>query len=389
MMMPKALYAAFDLVPSPKGASTHITYFTRGLVKAGYKMSLITAGDPNLPLQECYEGANLWRVPSTGDQNFLRRAGVYGQFVLAHLQERADYEIVHVRSIWAGFPLVSHFGAARPFKLLYEVNGLPSIEMKYHYEALEGSPLLDKLREQEAATLHAADAIICPSRVTADYIASLRVPREKITVIPNGVDTSLYHPGPAPAAAAYTLLYTGTLADWQGLDVLVAALPLVEADRPVQLKLIGRGRKRQRKALQKQARRLGVEEQLLIEPPIPHEQLPALIRQADLCVAPLGFNDRNVTQGCCPLKVLEYMACGRPTVAANLPVVREIAYADEEIQLFLPEDPVDLARQISQLLAEPERAAAMGRKAAARVRAEMGWDRAVEQLLAVYANLSG
>ena len=387
--MPKTLYAAFDLVPSPKGASTHITYFTRGLVKAGHKMTLITAGDPNLPLRESYAGADLWRAPSTGEQNFLRRAGVYGQFVLAHLQEQPAYEVVHVRSIWAGFPIISHFGAQRPFKLLYEVNGLPSIEMKYHYPALAGSPLLAKLQEQEAATLHAADAIICPSRVTADYIASLRVPRAKITVIPNGVDTALYHAGPAPANEALTLLYTGTLADWQGLDLLVAALPLVEADRPVHLRLVGRGRKRQRKALQKQARKLGVEAQLSIEPPVPHEQLPALIRQADICVAPLGYNDRNVTQGCCPLKVLEYMACGRPTVAANLPVVREIAYADEEIQLFMPEDPVDLARQISVLLAAPEQAAAMGRRAAARIRAEMGWERAVEQLLAVYANLTG
>jgi glycosyltransferase involved in cell wall biosynthesis len=42
-----------------------------------------------------------------------------------------------------------------------------------------------------------------------------------------------------------TLLYIGTLADWQGLDTLIQALPLLVAERPLQLRLVGRGRKRQ------------------------------------------------------------------------------------------------------------------------------------------------
>ncbi|MFN8454689.1 MAG: hypothetical protein U0401_08485 [Anaerolineae bacterium] len=48
-MNPRILYTAFDVVPSPKGASTHITYFTQGLVAAGYEVTLITAGTAALP----------------------------------------------------------------------------------------------------------------------------------------------------------------------------------------------------------------------------------------------------------------------------------------------------------------------------------------------------
>ena len=384
-MSVEVLYAAFDLVPSPKGASTHITYFTRGLVNAGYKMTLITAGDQALPLEEPYEGARLLRAPTDGDPNFLRRAQAYGQFALAYAQENQP-AIAHFRSIWAGFPLISN-GKCYFGKSLYEVNGLPSIEMKYHYPGVEETGLVAKLREQEAATLHAADAVICPSRVTADYIRSLRVPPEKVTVIPNGVDTSLFFPTPALEKESITLLYTGTLADWQGLALLVRALPLIESYRPVHLNLVGRGRKRQRKTLTKLAAKLGIADMLTISPPVPHQQLPALIRQADICIAPLGYNDRNVTQGCCPLKVLEYMACGRPIVAANLPVVRELAYGGEEIQLFIPEDEVDLARQISHLIANPDDAAALGRQASQRVQREFTWQRAQTQLRAVYQTL--
>ena len=67
--------------------------------------------------------------------------------------------------------------------------------------------------------------------------------------------------------------------------------------------------------------------------------MPALLAEADACVAPLALNDRNVTQGCCPIKVLECMAAGRPLVAANLPVVRELAREDQDALLFAPNEP--------------------------------------------------
>ena len=51
------------------------------------------------------------------------------------------------------------------YKTLFEVNGFPSIELKYHYPRLDAS-LLSKIKEQEIATLHLSDAIICPSIVT-------------------------------------------------------------------------------------------------------------------------------------------------------------------------------------------------------------------------------
>ena len=387
-MKSSVLYAAFDLVPSPKGASTHITYFVRGLVAAGCQVTLITAGDPARPGQETYEGATLLRGPAGGDHNFLARAMAFGRFTLAHAAAHA-YDIVHVRSVWSGFPLVQQRAALPPFKLLYEVNGLPSVEMKYHYPAVHGTAVEDKLREQELATLLAAEAIICPAQVTAAYIASLGVPPAKVTVIPNGIDPALFYPtpptGPRPGEPA-TILYIGTLADWQGLDTLIHALPQLLANQPVQVHIVGRGRKRQRKQLLKLATKLGVAEALHLAPAVRYEAIPGLIAQADICVAPLGYNDRNVTQGCCPIKVLEYMACARPVVAANLPVVRELARPGREALLFTPGDPDDLARQILTLLHNPTLAADLSRQASQHAHTHFTWQLAQERLLAVYHN---
>lgn len=183
------------------------------------------------------------------------------------------------------------------------------------------------------------------------------------------------------------LLYLGTLADWQGIEVLIAAMPLVLAHRPVRLRLVGPGRKPQLKSLQKRLRKMGLAECVSLEPPVAHAQAATLIARADVCVAPLGYNDRNVNQGCCPIKVLEYMACARPIVAADLPVVRELVCAGQEALLFTPDDPADLARQILILLDDPILAAHLGQNAAARAHRQFTWRQAQEQLLSVYQAL--
>lgn len=387
-MNPRILYTAFDVVPSPKGASTHITYFVRGLVERGHPVTLITAGDPALPERDSYFGAALLRAPANLEANFLKRALAFGQYVMAHLDHSGPYGLAHFRSVWSGLPLAQARSRCG-YRLLYEVNGLPSIEMKYHYPALAETPLLAKLKEQELLTLHLADAIICPSRVTRDYLASLGVPEAKIAIIPNGVDPEMFRPGPAAAngTAPPTILYLGTLADWQGLETLVAAMPRVVSAAPARLRIVGRGRGRHRKTLAKHIRKLGLEAHITVEPAVPYQAVPGLIAQAAVCVAPLGYNDRNVTQGCCPIKILEYMACGRPVVAANLPVVRELARPGQQALLFSPDDPADLARTILALLADPALAARLAANAAERVRQEFTWQAAQERLLEVYRSL--
>ena len=383
--MTRILYTAFDLVPSPKGASTHITYVIRGLVAAGYDVQLITPGDGLLPAEGMYEGACVTRVPPTGEANFLSRAVAFGQAVEAHLQAAPPYDIVHYRSIWGGLQL-ARARSRYHYTTLFEVNGLQSIELKYHYRALQTTPLLSKIREQELATLALSDAVVCPSDVTRAFLASMGVPRSRITVVPNGVNTREFAPTPLPPAAGRvpTILYIGTLADWQGLEVLLDALPAVLATQPVRVRIVGRGRSRQHKLLDKQVRKLGLEAHVSVEEAVPHHEVPALIAAADVCVAPLALNDRNVTQGCCPIKVLEYMAAGRPLVAANLPVVRELAREDVDALLFAPGDPDDLARQLVRVLADRTLAERLASAAAERAQAQFTWHRSQKRLLKVY-----
>ena len=240
--MSRILYTAFDVIPSPKGASTHVTYFVRGLVEAGHEVHLLTPGDGVLPAAGEFEGATVTRAPppAAGDTNFLARAVAFGEAVAAHVASAPAYAVVHYRSVWGGLQL-AQAKARLGYKTLFEVNGLPSVELKYHYPGLKesaaGMALLAKIREQELATLAASDAIVCPSAVTQAFLISLGVDARRITVIPNGVSIRDFAPTPWPVRGDEppVLLYIGTLADWQGLTVLIDAVAQVVQVRPVQL----------------------------------------------------------------------------------------------------------------------------------------------------------
>ena len=385
--MTNVLYTAFDIVPSPKGASTHILHNLRGLVNRKFSVHLITPNDGLLPPEDTIEGARVTRISQDLSQNFLARAVHFGKSVLAHLALHPDYDVVHFRNIWDGFHITQNkkkFG----YKTLFEVNGLPSIELKYHYPGMDPE-LLAKIKEQELATLHLADAIICPSNVTRDYIASLGPSRKLVTVIPNGVSPSDFSVTPLPIREGRepVLLYIGTLADWQGLDIVIKALPKILELQPVKLHIVGRGRSRQRKMLAKQIRKLGLEDHVTVQPAVPHHEIPELISQADICVAPLSLNDRNVTQGACPIKVLEYMAAGRPLLASNMPIVRELVREDVDGLLFSPNDPNDLARQATLLLKDVELSQRLAESAAAHVREKFTWHESQKKLGKVYEKL--
>jgi glycosyltransferase involved in cell wall biosynthesis len=385
--MTRILYTAFDIVPSPKGASTHILHNIRGLVNGQFDVHLFTPNDGLLPVEDTVEGARVTRVPQDLTQNFLSRAAHFGRSAFNHLALHHEYEVVHFRNIWDGLSIVQnkkHLG----YKTLFEVNGLPSIELKYHYPGIEPG-LLSKIKEQEIATLHLSDAIICPSNVTREYIASLGLNRKLVTVIPNGVSPSDFSPSPLPEREGRipVILYIGTLADWQGLEGVIKALPNVLEQKNVQLKIVGRGRSRQRKILSKQIRKLGLEGSVIVQPAVPHHEVPALIAEADICVAPLGLNDRNVTQGACPIKVLEYMAASRPLVASNMPIVRELVREDVDGLLFSPNDPDDLARQILTLLNDVELSQRLVDSATERALTKFTWHESQKKLLKVYDGL--
>ena len=387
-MSRRVLYSAFDVVPSPKGASTHVARFVSGLTAGGYDVTLVTPRATGLAEEERFCGARLLRVGTPGSGNFLGRALEFGEATAEIAATLGPFDVAHYRSFWSGLPLLLH-QERHGYRTVFEANSLASVELPFHYPALRGSPTLERIRALELLTLIGSDAVVCVSKVSRGYLTSLGVRPGRVHVIPNGVDPDQFAATPLlPLEGRVPVaLYVGTLADWQGLSTLISALPAILARRPIRLRIVGRGRSRQRKDVAKRIRKLGLDEHVRVEPGVPHHEVPALIAAADVALAPLSYNERNVVQGCCPLKVLEYASCGRPVVASNLPVVRELLREGRDALLVPPDAPEALAAAVLRLIEDERLRTRLAGRGARRVQELFTWKRAQKRLLKTYESL--
>jgi glycosyltransferase involved in cell wall biosynthesis len=393
MNQPRLAYISFDTVPAPKGAAIHIVAFARTLASAFGEIQLVTVS-PNSEVthsQEVLPGVVQTILPAVGD-TLIHRV-LYFRAMLESWWKGRQFDVIHVRSIYEGFPI-----AVNKEKfckcLIFEVNGLPSIELKYRYPAVaDDRELLHKLRVQEKICLDAADLIVTPSTVTRDYLQTRGVESEKIRVIPNGVDLDIFTYSARQEGIddsipnCFRLLYFGTLSAWQGVNLAIEALALANHDLPTELIIIGQGRSQQLAALRKLAQKLNVQEQLTILETMSQVQLVQHIHQADAIVAPLTPNDRNLVQGCCPLKVLEGMATGTPVITSDMPVVRELGTDGEHFLLVKPGSAKAIKDGVLRLIQEPELAPRLAIAARKRIEKYYTWQQAGAALVEAYKSL--
>ena len=386
-MRSRIAYISFDTVPAPKGAATHIQAFVQTLARRFGALDLVTVSTAmeQTPAIERWPGVSHYALPATG-KSLIDRVLCFQLFLSRWLDQRS-FEAVQFRSTFEGLPLLALRGHSR---LIFEVNGLPSIELKYRYPgAADDRELMRKLILQEAACLKAADLIVTPSRVTCEYLASSRrVPREKIQVIPNGVDLELFQAPPRnDRDATVRLLYFGTLAAWQGVELGIRALAQISGRLDATLTIIGTGTGRQRNALSALAAKLGVGARVTVLPPAPQSELAGYLRTADAILVPLTLTDRNTVQGCCPLKALEGMASGTPVIATDLPVVRELGCDGEHFLLVRPGSVDHIAETVVRLWSDGRLSQRISEQARKHVEQNYTWGRAGDALIACYERL--
>ena len=377
----EALYTSFDRFPSRKGSAVHIDRFARALfARAGGGLLYVLGGDGLPPYQR--EGEVEIVRYSRATPNYLERALAFSARLEALLdQDGAELRLAHFRDPWSGMAVIQ-----RDVATVYEVNGLPSVELPYLHPGIP-SGTLERIAEIEQRCLDAADAIVVPSPVIAAALERRRVPATRIHVIPNGADLPPPTPRPEGAPARY-LLYFGALQPWQGLDTALRALGRLSDDlEDMALVVCASVHRRKAKPYRRLAARLGVEERVHWHFALPEAELAPWREHAVASLAPLRDCSRNVAQGCAPLKVLESMASGVPVVASDLPVVRQLMDDGGQGLLVAADRPGEIARAVRMLLDFPDRAAIMGAAGRTRVAERFSWDASVAALGDVYASL--
>jgi len=250
--------------------------------------------------------------------------------------------------------------------------GVPYV-VTYHAGTLRGSsPVLGVVAALDRWTLErrmlaGAAGLVAVTPYVRDH--ALRRQRGRVAIVPPGVDTVRFHPGPAPDPERPHVAFVGPLSTryrWKGLDTLLAAWPLVRRAVPqATLDLVGDGDRQGELAELARTmpglRRLGR---------VPDGRLAETYR-ASACLVLPSLTDAESFG----MVLAEANACGRPVVASRIGGIPDFVRDGDNGLLARPGDAADLAARITALLRDPEGASDMGRRGRARVEREHDWDR--------------
>jgi glycosyltransferase involved in cell wall biosynthesis len=271
----------------------------------------------------------------------------------------------------AGAMLAGEF--TRP--LLVELNAPLAIEQPTY----RGTRLGDLAARAERWLLTRADAVLVVSDALRDYVAGLGVPSGRIHTVPNGVDEALFRPDTAESGvrkrfdlgAGPLLGFVGGMRPWHGVEVLPALLGRLARRHPdLRLVIVGDGPLRGE--LERELRERDLARAVIFTGSVPHEDVPALIRQFDVALAPYPVLEHPFYYS--PLKLFEYMACGAPVVAAALGQISEVVQDGETGLLYQPGDDEALATACNRLLADPALGRRLGQAAARQVHQRYTWN---------------
>ena len=372
----RAAYVAFDRFPSTKGSAVHIRHMAAELFTRYGGGLLCVLGGGELPAYQRENGVEIVRFGAVVP-NLLDRAEAFSAWVAEQLDpHRKTLELCHVRDPWSALPAL-----ATDARLVYEANGLPSIELPYAWP-LAAPSTLAKVRDLESECLRRAAAVVVPSSVIARAVTERGAEPDRVHLVPNGADpVPAGLPRPAGAPGRY-LIYVGALQPWQGLDVLLRAFARLADLTDLSLVVCSSVSPSRARPLHRLAERLGVTDRMLWRYTLPHPEVAAWLAHAELSVAPLTASPRNLEQGCSPIKIWESMAAGTAVVASDLPVVREVL--GEHGRLVPPDRPAELARAIRVLLEYPQACAELGHRARRHVEENFTWAHARTRLAGVY-----
>jgi glycosyltransferase involved in cell wall biosynthesis len=212
------------------------------------------------------------------------------------------------------------------------------------------------------------------------HVQDLGVKESHIHVVPNGVDASLFHPGPRdePLRARWNLNgagpvlgFVGGLRPWHGVEALPDLLErLARTNTGVRLVVAGDGPLRG--DLEKALRERELSSRVIFTGSVAHEEVPAIIRQFDLALAPYPRPDHAFYFS--PLKLFEYMACGVPVVAAALGQITELLQDRETGMLYPPGDMEALVDRCCELVSNRTLHAKVGKAGAELVLSGFTWD---------------
>ncbi|MDL2269788.1 glycosyltransferase family 4 protein [Desulfosarcina sp. OttesenSCG-928-A07] len=386
--------------PHCGGQGVYLKNLSRALKSIGHSVTVISGPpypllSPDIPLHrlpslDLYNPAHLFRVPSLKELaipvNFMEWAGVstmgfpepftFGIRAWQFMRHRINaFDIVHDnQSLSYGINAI-----ARRMPTIATIHHPITVDRRIAVRA--AATCLGKLKQlrwfsfigMQKRVARKLKRIITVSECSKKDIArEFRIPENRFQVIPNGIDTDLFHPIAGISREPFRIITTHSSdVPLKGLHYLLCAVAEVSRARPVHLSVVGTPGK----AITRLIRDLGIERHVTFTGRITDAEFVRHYAAASMAVVPSVYEGFGLPAG-------EAMACGVPVISTTGGALPEVV-GDAGL-LVPPKDAGALAAAITRLLDHPEYASALGQKGYERVHHQFTWTRAAEKTIAAY-----
>jgi glycosyltransferase involved in cell wall biosynthesis len=319
----RTLIVTFESTSRTTAAGNHIEAVRRAFESDGIDVAVVGDARPR-PLQR-------WLVVLAGSSRHMWRR-----------------RVVYVRNHPVAILVVVCAWLLRR-NVVLEVNGPPD-DIAGTRPGL--SLLARPLRWSMALTVKMSDAIVVPTDGLKRYAEQWsNVPT---AVIPAGYDESIFNPGAAASSDLdhLTAVFVGADTNWQGLDIMLAAVDHDDWPEAVRLVLVG------------EFASVPPHPRVLTTGRLPPREVAAHVANALVALSPKTYRGgRNAQTGQAPLKVFEAMGCGTPCIVTSVPTQDEIITESGSGMVIAPDDAPALARAVAAYAIDPELRAAHSRQA--------------------------
>lgn len=345
------------------------------------------------------DGLEFYRCQGT--QGLLGKLPVIGQWSVISVLTRRLLEVARMERpdvIHAHSPALNGVAAIRAGRALglpvvYEVRGFWEDAAVSHGTSREGGLRYRLTRAMETWVLRRADEVTCICEGIRQDLVARGIDPAKITIVPNAVDASRFQPvGERDRAIEQRLqlggkkviAFIGSFYAYEGLDLLVAAMPrLLAARADIRLLLVGGGQVAEE--IKQQIAQLGLQDVVIMTGRVPYEEVESYYSVTDVLVYPR--KSMRLTDLVTPLKPLEAMAQKSLFLASDVGGHKELVRDGITGTLFKADDIDDLVKTLLDLLEQEHRWPAMREAGRDFVENERNWINSVANLKPVYRRL--
>lgn len=363
-----------------------ILSLAKELTKFGHKVRLIYFPlEFNSKTKSQYLNSSLQVIPlrrELGLINFIKNIIIINRF-----SKWAD--IIHFQKCfyWASIPaLIASWLNKKPIHYDWD-----DWETEIFYECPDTNFLRnivgEFMRITEDLIPKLVDTISVSSQALYDLCIKLGISQEKIFVVPVGVDLEEFGPHISGEEIrrrfnlrGEVILYLGQLHSGQYAEQFIYAAKEILENKPkeeVNFLIVGGGFRLN--FLKELTKNLGLDGRIIFTGPISHEEVPKFIAASDVCVA--CFEDNKITRCKSPLKIVEYLASGKPIVASDVGEVKRMLNGAGI--LVRAEDIQTLGEEIIRLLQDKNLRSALGERARKKAE-EYSWEKLAKNLFFVY-----